>query len=84
MRFWQQAEDLRKNPVKLIARVLGFKTVLSYCFGLLTLQQGVAAVSEKSGVAIQVLVLSDACAGIDVDKVADLQLAESLLSQQQR
>lgn len=84
VRFWQQAEDLRKNPVKLIARVLGFKTVLSYCFGLLTLQQGVAAVSEKSGVAIQVLVLSDACAGIDVDKVADLQLAESLLSQQQR
>lgn len=82
VRFWQQAEDLRKNPVKLIARVLGFKTVLSYFFGFLTLRQGVAAVSERSGVTIQVLVLNDARAGIDVDKVEDLELAESLLSQQ--
>lgn len=82
VRFWQQAEDLRKNPVKLIARVLGFKTVLLYFFGLLTLQQGVAAVSEKSGVTIEVIELDDARAGIDVDKVEDLQLAESLLSQQ--
>lgn len=82
VRFWQQAEDLRKKPLKLVARVLGFKTVLSYFFGWLTLRQGVAAVSEKSGVVIQVIVLDDARAGIDVDKVEDLQLAESLLSRQ--
>ena len=77
--FWRQAEDLRKKPWKLIARVLGFRTVVAYLFGILTLQQGLAAVSEKSGVTIRAIELDDPCAGIDVDKVADLQLVESLL-----
>ena len=30
IRFWRQAEDLRKRPWRLIAQVLGFKMVLSY------------------------------------------------------
>lgn len=77
--FWRQAEDLRKKPWKLIARVLGFRTVIAYLLGTLTLQQGLAAVSEKSGVAIRAIELDDPCAGIDVDKVADLQLVELLL-----
>ncbi|PXW90827.1 MobA-like NTP transferase protein [Nitrosomonas sp. Nm84] len=77
--FWQQAEDLRKRPWRLIGQVLGFKMVLSYLFGLLTLQQALAAVSEKSGVNIQAVVLDDPRAGVDVDKVEDLVLAESIL-----
>lgn len=79
MNFWRQAEDLRKKPWKLIARVLGFRTVIAYLFGTLTLHQGLAAVSEKSDVTIRAIELDDPCAGIDVDKVADLQLVESLL-----
>ena len=55
--------------------------VLSYLFGLLTLQQALEAVAEKSGVKIQVIMLDDPRAGIDVDKVEDLMLAESILSQ---
>ena len=81
VRFWQQAEDLRKNPEISCARA-GFQNRAVVFFGWLTLRQGVAAVSEKSGVVIQVIVLDDARAGIDVDKVEDLQLAESLLSRQ--
>jgi GTP:adenosylcobinamide-phosphate guanylyltransferase len=80
--FWRQAEDLRKRPWQLIAKVLGFKTVLSYLFGFLTLQQALAAVSEKSGVKIQAVILDDPRAGVDVDKVEDLKLAESILEQQ--
>ncbi|MDE2389815.1 MAG: nucleotidyltransferase family protein [Betaproteobacteria bacterium] len=80
--FWRQAEDLRKRPWRLIGKVLGFKAVFLYLFGLLTSQQGLAAVSEKSGVNIQVIMLDDARAGVDVDKVEDLMLAESMLSQQ--
>lgn len=80
--FWRQAEDLRKRPWQLIAKVLGFKTVLSYLFGFLTLQQALAAVSEKSGVKIQAVILEDPRAGVDVDKVEDLELAESILGQQ--
>ncbi len=80
VRFWRQAEDLRKRPWRLIGKVLGFKTVFLYLFGLLTSQQGLAAVSEKSGVNIRLVMLDDARAGIDVDKVQDLMLAESILS----
>ena len=79
IRFWRQAEDLRKRPWRLVAQVLGFKMVLSYLFGLLTLQQGLQAVSEKSGVKVQGIMLDDPRAGVDVDKVEDLVLAESIL-----
>ena len=79
IRFWRQAEDLRKRPWRLIAQVLGFKMVLSYLFGFLTLQKGLQAVSERSGVKIQGIMLDDPRAGVDVDKVEDLVLAESIL-----
>ena len=80
VRFWRQAEDLRKRPWRLIGKVLGLKTVFLYLIGQLTSQQGLAAVSEKSGVNIRLVMLDDARAGIDVDKVQDLMLAESILS----
>lgn len=77
--FWRQAEALRKRPWRLIAKVLGFKTVWRYLFRTLTLQQALSAVSEKSGVAIQAVILDDPRAGIDVDKVEDLWLVESII-----
>lgn len=82
VRFWRQAEDLRKRPWRLIGKVLGLKTVFLYLIGQLTSQQGLAAVSEKSGVNIRLVMLDDARAGIDVDKVQDLMLAESILSRE--
>ena len=82
VRFWRQAEDLRKRPWRLIGKVLGLKTVFFYLIGQLTSQQGLAAVSEKSGVNIRLVILDDARAGIDVDKVQDLMLAESILSRE--
>lgn len=80
--FWQQAEALRKRPWRLIAQVLGFSTVLSYLFGSLTVQQGLDAISKKAGILIRITVLDDPRAGVDVDKAEDLQLAESILSDQ--
>ncbi|MBP6057579.1 MAG: nucleotidyltransferase family protein [Nitrosomonas sp.] len=78
--FWRQAEDLRKRPWRLIGQVLGFRMILSYLFGRLTLQRALAAVSEKSGVKIQAIKLNDPRAGVDVDKVEDLVLAESIIN----
>jgi GTP:adenosylcobinamide-phosphate guanylyltransferase len=80
VKFWRQAEDLRKRPWQLIAQILGLRLVLSYLFGRLTLDQALRAVSIKSGVNIQPVILTDARAGVDVDKVADLHLAESILT----
>jgi len=78
--FWRQAEDLRKRPWRLIAQVLGWRTVLSYLFGRLTLQHALAAISQKAGVDIEAIVLDDPRAGVDVDKIEDLHLAESILA----
>lgn len=80
IRFWRQAEDLRKHPWRLVAQVLGFRAALAYLFGFLTLQKALTSVSEKSGVKIQVIMLEDPQAGFDVDKVEDLVLAESIIN----
>ncbi|MBA3756751.1 MAG: NTP transferase domain-containing protein [Nitrosomonas sp.] len=82
--FWRQAEELRKRPWRLISQVLGFRMVFSYLFGFMTLQQALEAVSEKSGVKIQAIRLDDPRAGIDVDKIEDLVLAESILNRKQQ
>jgi GTP:adenosylcobinamide-phosphate guanylyltransferase len=80
VKFWRQAEDLRKHPWQLIRKVLGFRIVLSYLLGRLTLQQALAAVSEKSGVKIQAIIMDDPRAGVDVDKIEDFVLAEAILN----
>lgn len=79
VRFWRQAEDLRKHPWRLFKQVLGYRVLFSYLFGLLTLQQALQAVSKKSGAKIHPIILDDPSAGIDIDKIEDLALAESIL-----
>jgi len=78
--FWQQAEALRKRPWKLVNRVLGWRAVWSYLLGRLTLDQALQQVSKKTGVQICPVILPFPEAGIDVDKVEDLQLVESILA----
>lgn len=77
--FWQQAEALRKRPWKLISRVLGWQAVWSYLLGRLTLDQALQKISGKTGVRVCPVILPFPDAGIDVDKVEDLQLVESIL-----
>jgi CTP:molybdopterin cytidylyltransferase MocA len=80
--FWRRAEDQRKQPWRLIARVLGWRAVLSYLFGYLTLTQELKNISARTGVRIQAIRLPFAEAGIDVDKADDLLLVESHLNKQ--
>lgn len=77
---WRQAEDMRKRPWRLIAQILGPWTVLRYLFGFLTLEQALNAVSKKTGIHVQAVMLPFPQAGIDVDKVEDLLLAETVLA----
>lgn len=78
--FWQRAEDLRKRPWLLIGQVFGLMVVLSYVLGLLTVERGLRAVSAKTGITVRPICLPYPQAGVDVDKVEDLLLAESVLS----
>ncbi len=77
---WRQAEDMRKRPWRLIAQILGPWTVLRYLLGFLTLEQALNAVSIKTGVHVQAIMLPFPQAGIDVDKVEDLSLAEAVIA----
>ncbi len=78
--FWQQAERLRKRPWRLISRILGWRAVGAYLFGSLTLDRALQAISDKTGVRVQPVILPFPEAGIDVDKVEDLLLVESVLT----
>lgn len=78
--FWQQVEDLRKNPWRLMAQIVSPGVVLSYVFGRLSLTHALDTLAVKSGVRVQTILLPDPRTGIDVDKVEDLLLAESIVN----
>ena len=78
--FWQRAEDLRKRPWLLISRTFGFMTVLSYLLGILTVDKGLKAVLAKTGIRVRPVFLPYPQAGVDVDKVEDMLLVESVLA----
>jgi GTP:adenosylcobinamide-phosphate guanylyltransferase len=78
--FWQRAEELRKRPWLLIGQIFGPMVVLSYLLGALTLDKGLNAVSAKTGIKVRPIFLPYPQAGVDVDKVEDMLLAESVLS----
>ncbi|MDN5752615.1 MAG: nucleotidyltransferase family protein [Nitrosospira sp.] len=78
--FWRRAEDLRKRPWLLIAQIFGPMAVLSYLLGSLTLDRALDAVSAKTGIVVGPVFLPYPQAGVDVDKVEDMLLAESVLA----
>ncbi|SCY77622.1 MobA-like NTP transferase domain-containing protein [Nitrosospira sp. Nl5] len=78
--FWQRAEELRKRPWLLIAQIFGPMAVLSYLLGSLTLDRALNAVSAKTGIRVQPVFLPYPQAGVDVDKVEDMLLVESVLA----
>lgn len=76
--FWRQVESLRKRPWK-IARHLGLFTLLRYQLGRLRSADAFALLSRKAGCTLAFVELPLARAAVDVDSVADRELAEQLL-----
>lgn len=76
--FWRQVESLRKRPWK-IARHLGLFTLLRYQLGRLRSADAFALLSRKAGCTLAFVELPIARAAVDVDSVADRELAEQLL-----
>ena len=79
--FWKRAEQSRKKPWKWIGQLLGPGAVLSYLFGRLSLERALNTVSDRTGIRVRPVLLSQARACIDVDTVADLRLVESILTE---
>ncbi len=81
--LWRQAEQLRKQPVRLAWRILGPSLLLRYLLGRLTLSDALLVLSKRLSITIRPVVLADARAAVDVDKVADLELVEALLAREE-
>jgi hypothetical protein len=77
--FWRRVEQDRKRPWR-IAKAFGPGLLAAYLLRLLTLEQAVARAGARMGVKARPVVLPYGEAAVDVDKPADLALAEKLLS----
>jgi GTP:adenosylcobinamide-phosphate guanylyltransferase len=77
--FWTAMERLRKRPWRLIAAI-GPATLARYLLGRLSLDVALARLSAIVGAQVAAVVMPFAEAAIDVDKPADLILAERILA----
>lgn len=76
--YWRHLENRRKRPLYLLS-ALGAQALLRYATGRLTLTEGLECLSARLGVAAGAVILPFPEAAIDVDSVADWQLAEAVV-----
>ncbi|MBP2301122.1 NTP transferase domain-containing protein [Azospirillum picis] len=76
--FWRQVERDRKRPWRMI-RQLGPLTLLAFALGRLRLDDALAALGRRTGTVLAAVDLPFADAAVDVDRPADLTLAEAIL-----
>ena len=77
--FWRRVEQERKRPWRLV-RAFGWRPLLAYLLGRLTLDDAMARGSHVIGARLAAAVVPYPEAAIDVDKPADLKLAETILA----
>jgi GTP:adenosylcobinamide-phosphate guanylyltransferase len=75
---WHNVENDRKRPW-LLVRSFGLWPLIRYAMGTLSLMGACAVVSRALGLSVKPVLLPFAESAIDVDKTADLELAEKIL-----
>ncbi len=76
--LWLEFERYRKQPLRLLA-IAGLGTAFRYLAGLLSLDAALARLSALAGATVKAVEMPFAEAAIDVDRPADLELAERIL-----
>jgi GTP:adenosylcobinamide-phosphate guanylyltransferase len=76
--FWRQVEADRKKPWR-IARRLGVGLLLRHLLGRLSLQQALDALSSVMACRVAFVLMDEPRLAVDVDSVADRDLAEQIL-----
>ena len=76
--FWRRVEAERKRPLAM-ARLLGPLTLLRFALGRLALRDALDALERRCGARLAAVEMPFADAAVDVDKPADLALAEAAL-----
>lgn len=79
--FWRRIEKERKKPLRLI-KLLGWRSVLSYRLGLLTLTDALEQLSDVLGFRVKAIILPFAHACVDVDSQADYEIIQASFSNQ--
>ena len=80
--FWRRVEAQRKNPLRVI-RVLGWKAVLRYLIGRLSLEDALHRVSQRLGFKAGAVIMPFAEAAVDVDSIEDWKLVEKIAAEMQ-
>jgi GTP:adenosylcobinamide-phosphate guanylyltransferase len=78
-RLWQQVENERKKPIRVIGFV-GWLAMARYALGVLSLEAALRRISRKTGLKAAVVEMPFAEAAIDVDSVADLELVRAIVA----
>lgn len=81
--FWSEIERHRKRPWRLVAAI-GPLTLLRFLLGMLDHEAALRRLSEIVGARVRTVEMPFAEAAIDVDKPADLILAEQILARHAR
>ncbi len=81
LEFWKTVEAERKRPWK-IAQALGLGFLLRCALRRVSLQQALQQLSGRCGCKVSYVLINEARAAVDVDTVADRDLAQSVLLQQ--
>jgi GTP:adenosylcobinamide-phosphate guanylyltransferase len=81
--FWSEMERHRKRPWRLVAAI-GPLTLLRFLLGALSLEAAMRRLSRIIGATVCAVEMPFAEAAIDIDKPADLALAERILMQRGR
>jgi GTP:adenosylcobinamide-phosphate guanylyltransferase len=76
---WRYLESVRKKPWRLVA-AFGPVALIRFALGTLSLESAFHTISQRLGMVIKPVLMPFAEAAIDVDKPADLKLAEKILN----
>ena len=80
LQVWQEVETLRKQPWKIALKV-GVWFMLRYLFRRVSLREAFSRLSEISACRAACVMVNDPRSAVDVDSVADRDLAERILRQ---
>ena len=76
---WKRVEGERKKPIRVVGLV-GWGAMALYALGMLSLASAVKRISRQTGVNAGIVTMPFAEAAIDVDSVADLDLARAIVA----
>jgi hypothetical protein len=81
--FWSQLEADRKRPWRMASKA-GIGMLLKYLFRLLSLESALDSLSRAMGCRVAYVLIENPRAAVDVDSVADRDLAVKILNSDQK